>query len=98
MANPLLSRFGLGAPEQSQTQAQPNNDLMANFGMVNSLYKMVKGSNNPNEALNALAKNDPNVANTLDFIKKNGGDMNKIANSLAQEAGLSLSGLLGLFK
>ena len=100
MANPLLAVLGLGAQNNQQLVQQQNQNgwIFANLGTAVSLYKMVRGSANPEQALQELVKTNHNAANTLAYIQQNGGDMNKIANDLAQKNGFPLQTITSLFK
>ena len=103
MANPFLSVLGLlGQNQQPQPQPQPqqnqNGGIFANLGTVAALYKMVKGSGNQQEALNQLIRTNADAARTYEYIKQNGGDMNKIANDLSNQAGVPLDVISGFFK
>lgn len=103
MANPLISMLGLGATQPNQPNsnpmpAQPSNGIMGNLNTVLGLYNLAKNSGNPVETINQMAQNNPNVADTIRYINQNGGDMNAIANDLAQKAGVSLPLITGLFK
>ena len=100
--NPWIPRLGLGAQQPQQTQG-PNPSgplawLNANLNTVIGIYNTVKGTPDPVATLNQMAQTDQNVANTINYINQNGGDLNKIADTLANQNGLSLSMLLGLFK
>lgn len=101
--NPWLSRLGLNVQPQQQPAQGPNPSgplagLNANLNTVIGIYNTVKGSSDPVATLNQMAQTDQNVSNTINYINQNGGDMNKIAETLANQNGLSLSMLLGLFK
>ena len=93
MANPFLSMLGLGAQQQNQ-----NGSKFSNLNEVLGLFNLVRGSPNPSETLNQMAQSNPSIANTLNYIKQNGGDMNKIAEQLAAQKGISLDLIKGLFR
>ena len=95
MANPLISLLGLGQTKSSNENIQ--NGSMANLNQVLGLYNLVKGSNNPMETLKQMAQTNPQIAQTLAYIQSNGGNMNQIAENLANQAGVSLPLLKGLF-
>lgn len=44
-----------------------------------------------------MAQTNPSIANAINYIKQNGGDMNKIADQLASQRGLSLNLIKSLF-
>ena len=99
MANPFLSMLGLGGTPTTPTPPQGNlNGIMSNLNTVLGLYNLVKGSGHQMETLQQMAQTNPDVANTLKYIQDNGGDMNKIANDLAQKNGVSLPLIMSLFK
>ena len=96
MANPFLSMLGVQptqAPQNTQT-----NGMMSNLNTVVGLYNIAKRSGNTMETLNQMAQTNPAIAKTIEYINANGGDMNKIANELAQKQGVSLSLLASFFK
>lgn len=95
--NPLLSMLGIGGNQPSGNTPQ-NNNFTKNLNTVLGLYSAFKQSGNPTEMLQQMAQTNPDVANTLNYIQSNGGDMNAIANDLASKNGLSLPFILNLFK
>ena len=100
MVNPFVSMLGLGAtqPSQNQTPSQPTNGIMNNLNTVLGLYNLAKNSGNPVETINQMAQSNPNVADAIRYINQNGGNLDSIANDLAQKTGVSLPLIAGLFK
>lgn len=99
MANPFLSMLGMGAQQQTQQPAQQpvQQNGFENLNEILGLYNLAKGSKNPAETINQMAQTNPTIANAINYIKQNGGDMNKIADQLASQRGLSLNLVKSLF-
>ena len=75
--------------------------FMPSYDSINQiigLYNLVRGSANPNETLQQMAQTNPQIAQTLKYIQDNGGNMDQIATNLAQQSGISLPLLKGLFR
>lgn len=70
-----------------------NNNLHINnngidMGRVKQIYNMLKNSNDPNQLLNQMASQNPQLAQTINLIKSN-GNYEQIFRSMCNERGIN---------
>lgn len=63
-----------------------------------SLYKSVMSSSNQEEALNKMAAQNGQLAQVLDYVKKNGGDAKSLFYSMAAQQGVDPESILSMLR
>ena len=58
-----------------------------NMGQVRQIYNMLKNSNNPNQLMDQLLARNPQMAQSINLIKKN-GNYEQIFRSMCKERGI----------
>ena len=77
MANPFFNRTANGI----------------NMGHVKQIYNMLKHSNNPNQLLEQMAMNNPQIAQTINLIKAN-GNYEQIFRDMCNQRGINADELI----
>lgn len=67
---------------------QPVNFNGINMGQVKQIYNMLRYSNNPNQLLNQMLANNPQMANAINLIRNN-GNYEQIFRNLCNERGIN---------
>lgn len=63
-----------------------------------SLYKSILSSGNPNDALAKMAAQNGQLAQVLDYVKKNGGDAKSLFYSMAAQQGVDPESILSMLR
>lgn len=58
------------------------------------LMSVMKAANNPMEAVNTMAQNDPRMKQVQDVIAQNGGSVQQAVRAIAQQRGIDINALL----
>ena len=67
-------------------------------GRIKQMMSMVKGAANPQQALNMLAMNNPQMKQVMDIVDQYGGDSMKAFRAVAEECGVDPEQILGMLK
>ena len=59
-----------------------------NMGQIKQIYNMLRYSNNPTQLLNQMAAQNPQFAQTINFIRAN-GNYEQIFRNMCQERGIN---------
>lgn len=59
---------------------------------------IIKNANNPQAMLSTMAKNNPQIKQTIDYINKNGGNAQQLFYSLAKQNGIDPNEILEMLK
>ena len=65
---------------------------------IKQMMGMVKGAANPQQALNMLAMNNPQMKQVMDIVEQYGGDSMKAFRAVAEECGVNPDEILGMLK
>lgn len=63
-----------------------------------NVVQAIRTSRNPNLMLQQLAQNNPNVANTMNLIRKYGGDPQKAFYEEARKRGIDPNQIIGMLR
>lgn len=88
MNNPLLSMFGQTSQSQSQPQVQNNQNNL------NDIVNTIRNSSNPNEAMQNMLVNNPQLKGVLNYINQNGGDAKTAFYNMAAQMGVNPNSVL----
>lgn len=87
MSNPLMSMIGgMGG----------GNSPMAAMMQAMQVVNQIRQSGNPQAALNAMAKQNPNIKNAMDMCR--GKNPEEVFNQMCQQNGMDLGQLTGMMK
>lgn len=64
-----------------------------NMGQVKQIYNMLRCSNNPNQLLNQMVSQNPQMAQAVNLIKNN-GNYEQIFRSMCNERGINADDLI----
>lgn len=87
MVNPILQMLG------ERPQQTPNN-----LSQIKNMAQMIRGSRNPQNALNALLTQNPQMQQVINYVNQNGGNAQEAFYKLAKERGVNPEDVLSLFK
>ena len=62
--------------------------MPGNIGQIKQMMQMVRSAGNPGAMVQEMAQNNPQMKQTIDFIKQNGNDPKKAFYALAQQKGV----------
>lgn len=79
MNNPFFNNAGHGR------MPNPNG---IDMNQVKRIYNMLKNSNNPNELLESMIRQNPQMANTINLIRNN-GNYEQVFRNLCQQRGIN---------
>ena len=65
---------------------------------IKQMMGMVKSAANPQQALNMLAMNNPQMKQVMDIVEQYGGDSMKAFHAVAEECGVNPDEILGMLK
>ena len=65
---------------------------------IKQMMGMVKSAANPQQALNMLAMNNPQMKQVMDIVEQYGGDSMKAFRAVAEECGMDPEQILGMLK
>jgi hypothetical protein len=64
-----------------------------NMGQVKQIYNMLRYSNNPNQMLDQLVSQNPQMAQAINLIKSN-GNYEQVFRSMCKEKGINADDLI----
>ena len=86
MAMPaILQQLGRGQMDQTA-------------GKIKQMMGMVRAAKDPQQAINMLAMNNPQVKQVMDIVEQYGGDSMKAFQEMAKQCGVDPEEILGLLK
>lgn len=65
---------------------------------LSQMVEMVRAAQNPNEAINQLAANNPQLKEVIQYVNQNGGNAKAAFYKLAQERGVNPDDILNQLK
>ena len=65
---------------------------------IKQMMGMVKSAANPQQALNMLAMNNPQMKQVMNIVEQYGGDSMKAFRAVAEECGMDPEQILGMLK
>ena len=65
---------------------------------IKQMMGMVKSAANPQQALNMLAMNNPQMKQVMDIVEQYGGDSMKAFRATAEEFGVDPEEIMGMLK
>lgn len=65
---------------------------------LSQIVEMVRAAQNPNEAINQLAANNPQLKEVIQYVNQNGGNAKAAFYKLAQERGVNPDDILNQLK
>lgn len=87
MSNPLMSMIG---------GMSGGNNPMAAMMQAMQVVNQIRQSGNPQAALNAMAKQNPNIKNAMDMCQ--GKNPEQVFNQMCQQNGMDLGQFAGMIK
>ena len=81
----ILQQLGKG--QMGQTAAR-----------IKQMMGMVRGAANPQQALNMLAMNNPQMKQVMEIVDQYGGDSMKAFQEMAKQCGVDPEEILGMLK
>ena len=67
-------------------------------GKIKQMMGMVQAAKNPQQAINMLAMNNPQMKQVMDLVQKHGGDPMTALRKEAEAAGISPEEIMGMLK
>ena len=72
--------------------------LPSNLGQIKNLLNLLKASNNPNQMLQQLVQNNPQIKNIIDYVQQNGGDPKMAFYKMAEEKGVNPNDIINMLR
>lgn len=69
----------------------PNNNFMQN---IKNMMNMFNASKNPQQALNMLTSQNPQIAQIMEMAKSNGGNLEQLFKNMCQQQGVDPNTIL----
>ena len=82
----------------SQNQPNQNGSGMNGIQRIKAMMQMVRGSNNPQAAMQSMAANNPQMQQVLQYIQQSGGDPRAAFYKMAAEKGVDPNQIIGMLK
>lgn len=89
MVNPILQMLG---GMQSPNPGSPQN------GSIQSMINLVRGSANPDLAMQTLMQTNPQMQGVMNYIQQNGGDARTAFYNLAAQRGVNPNDIINSLK
>ena len=67
-------------------------------GKIKQMMGMVRAAKDPQQAINMLAMNNPQVKQVMDIVEQYGGDSMKAFKDMAKQCGVDPEEILGMLK
>lgn len=80
--------------KQNQSPLPPNNS----FNMIKQMTDMLKGKNNPEQMIQLLAQQNPQIANIMRLVNSNGGNAKDLFMREAQRKGIDPNQIISMLK
>ena len=74
------------------------NNMMQAVQPVRQMMNMVRSAQNPQEVLNQLAMNNPQLKQVMDIVQKHGGDPMAAFKATAEEMGVNPNEIMNMLK
>ena len=65
---------------------------------IKQMYKTVQLEQNPQLALNQMMAQNPQLKQVMDLVNQNGGDVNNLIRTVAEQNGFSMNDVIDLLK
>ena len=67
-------------------------------GKIKQMMSIVRAAKDPQQAINMLAMNNPQVKQVMDIVEQYGGDSMKAFKDMAKQCGVDPDEILGMLK
>ena len=74
------------------------NNMLQTAGKIKQMMQTVRMAQNPQAALNAMAMNNPQLAQVMEIVNQHGGDPMRAFHEVARENGMDPDEILGMLK